>query len=104
MESEITIKKTSHAKSEIDVALDVINILLSQNRPGVLAKDAVLPLPAGSLHATYVARPRPTNKAQLESVQLTLGLKRKVNIQMKFRRTKEGRGKQTKEHFTKTFN
>ncbi|KAI7848925.1 subunit 17 of mediator complex-domain-containing protein [Circinella umbellata] len=74
---ESVVNKLFHAKSEIDVALDVINILLSQNRPGVLAKDAVLPLPAGSLHATYVARPKPTNKAQLESVQLTLGLKRK---------------------------
>ncbi|KAI9489086.1 subunit 17 of mediator complex-domain-containing protein [Zychaea mexicana] len=74
---ESVVNKLFHAKSEIDVALDVINILLSQNRPGTLSKDAVLPLPAGSLHATYVARPRPTNKAQLESAQLTLGLKRK---------------------------
>ncbi|KAI8150440.1 subunit 17 of mediator complex-domain-containing protein [Fennellomyces sp. T-0311] len=74
---ESVVNKLFHAKSEIDVALDVINILLSQNRPGVLAKDAVLPLPAGSLHATYVAKPKPTNKAQLESAQLTLGLKRK---------------------------
>ncbi|KAI9259659.1 subunit 17 of mediator complex-domain-containing protein [Phascolomyces articulosus] len=71
------VNKLFHAKSEIDVALDVINILLAQNRPGVLAKDAVLPLPAGSLHATYVAKPKPTSKAQLESAQLTLGLKRK---------------------------
>ncbi|KAI9315286.1 subunit 17 of mediator complex-domain-containing protein [Dichotomocladium elegans] len=65
--------KLFHAKSEIDVALDVINILLAQTR----SKDVVLPLQPGTLHATYVTRPKPTLKAQAESVQLTLGLKRK---------------------------
>lgn len=71
---------TSHAKSEIDVALDVINLLLAQNRPLGLSKDMVLPLPPGSLHATYVAKPKPTSKAQLEAAQLTLGLKLKVSF------------------------
>ncbi|KAI8984010.1 subunit 17 of mediator complex-domain-containing protein [Mycotypha africana] len=65
-----------HGKSEVDVALDVVNILTASNRSSSgSVKDLVLP--AGSLTATYVTKPKPTTKAQLESVQLNLGLKRK---------------------------
>lgn len=72
---ESVINKLFHAKSEIDVALDVINILAAGNRGSSAAvKDLVLP--AGSLTATYVTKPKQTTKAQLESVQLNLGLKR----------------------------
>jgi hypothetical protein len=60
------------------VALDVINILAAGNRSSATVKDLVLP--AGSLTATYVTKPKPTTKAQLESVQLNLGLKRKVTL------------------------
>lgn len=69
-------KKKRHAKSEIDVALDVINVLTAGNRHSTTAKDFVVP--PGSLAATYVTKPKPTPKAQLESLQLTLGLKRQV--------------------------
>ncbi|KAI8371699.1 subunit 17 of mediator complex-domain-containing protein [Radiomyces spectabilis] len=72
---ESVINKLFHAKSEIDVALDVINILAAGNRPTSAPKDLVLP--SESLHATYVSKPKPTTKAQLEAAQLTLGLKRK---------------------------
>ncbi|KAI9030150.1 subunit 17 of mediator complex-domain-containing protein [Phycomyces nitens] len=72
---ESVLNKLFHAKSEIDVALDVINILATQSRPGAAVKDLVLP--PGSLTATYVSKPKTTLKAQLEAVQLTLGLKRK---------------------------
>lgn len=60
------------------MALDVINILAAGNRSSATVKDLVLP--AGSLTATYVTKPKPTTKAQLESVQLNLGLKRKVTL------------------------
>ncbi|KAI8644710.1 subunit 17 of mediator complex-domain-containing protein [Parasitella parasitica] len=77
---ESVINKLFHAKSEIDVALDVINILAAGNRGSSAAvKDLVLP--AGSLTATYVTKPKPTTKSQLESVQLNLGLKRKKQKQ-----------------------
>lgn len=69
----------SHAKSEIDVALDVINILAAGNRSSTSVKDLVLP--NGSLTATYVTKPKQTTKSQLESVQLNLGLKRKKQKQ-----------------------
>lgn len=36
-------------------------------------------LPPGALHATYVSKPKLTEKAQLEQAQLTLGLKRTVS-------------------------
>ncbi|KAG0164754.1 RNA polymerase II mediator complex subunit [Apophysomyces sp. BC1034] len=68
------VNKLVHAKSEIDVALDVITILATQNKPGGAVKDLVLR--PGSLNTTYVSKPKPTAKAQLESAQLTLGLKR----------------------------
>ncbi|KAI8088072.1 subunit 17 of mediator complex-domain-containing protein [Gilbertella persicaria] len=72
---ESVINKLFHAKSEIDVALDVINILAAGNRSSAATtKDLVLPV--GSLAATYVTRPKQTTKAQLESTQLNLGLKR----------------------------
>ncbi|KAI8367103.1 subunit 17 of mediator complex-domain-containing protein [Blakeslea trispora] len=71
---ESVINKLFHAKSEIDVALDVINILAASNRASATTKDLVLP--AGSLTATYVTKPKQTMKAQLESTQLNLGLKR----------------------------
>ncbi|CEP13960.1 hypothetical protein [Parasitella parasitica] len=77
---ESVINKLFHAKSEIDVALDVINILAAGNRGSSAAvKDLVLP--AGSLTATYVTKPKQTTKSQLESVQLNLGLKRKKQKQ-----------------------
>ncbi|RCH99308.1 RNA polymerase II mediator complex subunit [Rhizopus azygosporus] len=75
---ESVINKLFHAKSEIDVALDVINILLASHHAST-AKDLVLP--AGSLSATYVTKPKPTLKAELEAVQLNLGLKRKQQRQ-----------------------
>jgi hypothetical protein len=56
--------------------LDVINILAASHHAST-AKDLVLP--AGSLSATYVTKPKSTMKAELEAVQLNLGLKRKVN-------------------------
>ncbi|PHZ17525.1 uncharacterized protein RHIMIDRAFT_232952 [Rhizopus microsporus ATCC 52813] len=74
---ESVINKLFHAKSEIDVALDVINILLASHHAST-AKDLVLP--AGSLSATYVTKPKPTLKAELEAVQLNLGLKRKASM------------------------
>ena len=61
------------------MALDVINILAAGNRSSATVKDLVLP--NGSLTATYVSKPRQTPKAQLESVQLNLGLKRKKQKQ-----------------------
>ncbi|KAI8344236.1 subunit 17 of mediator complex-domain-containing protein [Chlamydoabsidia padenii] len=101
------ISKLHFAKCEIDVALDVINILATENKPnttnaggvgGVLAGingatgglnsminnglsentggNNNLILPPGALHATYVSKPKLTEKAQLEQAQLTLGLKR----------------------------
>lgn len=77
---ESVINKLFHAKSEIDVALDVINILAAGNRGSSAAvKDLVLP--AGSLIATYVTKPKQTTKSQLESLQLNLGLKRKKQKQ-----------------------
>ncbi|KAL9558840.1 hypothetical protein MBANPS3_000702 [Mucor bainieri] len=78
---ESVINKLFHAKSEIDVALDVINILAAGNRGSSAAAVKDLVLPAGSLTATYVTRPKQTTKAQLESVQLNLGLKRKKQKQ-----------------------
>ncbi|KAG1474217.1 hypothetical protein G6F56_000486 [Rhizopus delemar] len=72
------VNKLLHAKSEIDVALDVINILAASHHAST-AKDLVLP--AGSLSATYVTKPKPTMKADLEAVQLNLGLKRKQQKQ-----------------------
>jgi hypothetical protein len=102
----------SFAKCEIDVALDVINILTTENKPntaggggtasGVLTgingatgglgsmlnnglsentggNNNNLILPPGTLHATYVSKPKLTEKAQLEQAQLTLGLKRTVS-------------------------
>ncbi|KAI7864577.1 subunit 17 of mediator complex-domain-containing protein [Spinellus fusiger] len=72
---ECVVNKLFHAKSEIDVALDVINILAAQNRLNTTTKDLVLP--TGTLTATYVSKPKATPKAQLEATQLTLGLKRK---------------------------
>ncbi|KAI8972784.1 subunit 17 of mediator complex-domain-containing protein [Pilobolus umbonatus] len=76
---ESVVNKLFHAKSEIDVALDVINILSASNRSSITSKDLVLP--PGSLNATYVTKPKATTKAQLESVQLNLGLKRKQQKQ-----------------------
>ncbi|KAI7896605.1 subunit 17 of mediator complex-domain-containing protein [Mucor mucedo] len=76
---ESVINKLSHAKSEIDVALDVINVLTAGNRHSTAAKDFVVP--PGSLAATYVTKPKPTPKAQLESLQLNLGLKRQKQKQ-----------------------
>ncbi|GAA5808183.1 hypothetical protein MFLAVUS_001568 [Mucor flavus] len=76
---ESVINKLSHAKSEIDVALDVINVLTAGNRHSTAAKDFVVP--AGSLAATYVTKPKATPKAQLESTQLALGLKRQKQKQ-----------------------
>ncbi|KAI9365228.1 subunit 17 of mediator complex-domain-containing protein [Pilaira anomala] len=76
---ESVINKLSHAKSEIDVALDVINVLTAGNRHSTTTKDFVVP--PGSLAATYVTKPKPTPKAQLESTQLTLGLKRQKQKQ-----------------------
>ncbi|CAO3639955.1 unnamed protein product [Mucor hiemalis] len=76
---ESVINKLFHAKSEIDVALDVINILAAGNRSSSSVKDLVLP--NGSLTATYVTKPKQTTKSQLESVQLNLGLKRKKQKQ-----------------------
>jgi hypothetical protein len=93
------------------VALDVINILTTENKPntaggggnasGVLTGmngatgglgsmlnnglsentggNNNLILPPGTLHATYVSKPKLTEKAQLEQAQLTLGLKRTVS-------------------------
>lgn len=62
------------------MALDIINILAAGNRSSVAStKDLVLP--NGSLNATYVTKPKPTQKAQLEHVQLNLGLKRKQQKQ-----------------------
>ncbi|KAI9283219.1 subunit 17 of mediator complex-domain-containing protein [Sporodiniella umbellata] len=75
---ESVVNKLLHAKSEIDVALDVINILAASHHAST-AKDLVLP--AGSLSATYVTKPKPTMKADLEAVQLNLGLKRKQQKQ-----------------------
>lgn len=66
----------SHAKSEIDVALDVINMLLSQRKTSS-AKDLVLP--PNTLQATYVSRPKPTAKHEAEASKLALGSKRKVS-------------------------
>ncbi|ORZ22626.1 subunit 17 of mediator complex-domain-containing protein [Absidia repens] len=109
------ISKLYFAKCEIDVALDVINILATENKSnevgtitagggdggGILTgtssiatglKSTIsggltdtnngiggnhnLVLPPGTLHATYVSKPNPIEKAQLEQAQLTLGLKR----------------------------
>jgi hypothetical protein len=58
--------------------LDIINILAAGNRStsSSNAAKANLVLPVGSLTATYVTKPKPTQKAQLELVQLNLGLKR----------------------------
>ncbi|KAI8060026.1 subunit 17 of mediator complex-domain-containing protein [Gongronella butleri] len=105
---ESVISKLYYAKCEIDVALDVINILVADNRStgsggasssgGGLINSIIagvgqvngmnvdssnagsnnnLVLPPGTLHATYVAKPRTTDKAVLEQAQLTLGAKRK---------------------------
>lgn len=60
--------------------MDVINILAASHHAST-AKDLVLP--AGSLSATYVTKPKSTMKAELEAVQLNLGLKRKVNSYLK---------------------
>ncbi|KAI7903858.1 subunit 17 of mediator complex-domain-containing protein [Cokeromyces recurvatus] len=76
---ESVINKLFHAKSEIDVALDVINILASTNHHNTTTKDLVLP--QGSLSATYVTKPKQTTKRQLENTQLNLGLKRKKQKQ-----------------------
>ncbi|CAO3596210.1 unnamed protein product [Absidia cylindrospora] len=108
------ISKLYFAKCEIDVALDVMNILSTENKRnssgmggggsgtgGILAGingaagglssilggglgsndsgadgNNNMVLPPGTLHATYVSKPKPTEKAQLEHAQLTLGLKR----------------------------
>lgn len=56
--------------------MDVINILAAGNRANTTASKENLVIPNGSLTATYVTKPKPTQKAQLESVQLNLGLKR----------------------------
>ncbi|ORX58704.1 hypothetical protein DM01DRAFT_1381378 [Hesseltinella vesiculosa] len=103
---ESVISKLYFAKCEIDVALDVINILAADNRTSTSSNTGSglinsiitgagqvhgmngdtssagpnnnnLVLPPGTLHATYVAKPRPTEKAHFEQTQLTLGLKRK---------------------------
>ncbi|KAF7728673.1 hypothetical protein EC973_005710 [Apophysomyces ossiformis] len=71
---ESVVNKLFYAKSEIDVALDVVTILATQNKLGSGSKDLVIR--PGSLNTTYVSKPKPTAKAQLESAQLTLGLKR----------------------------
>ncbi|ORZ24682.1 subunit 17 of mediator complex-domain-containing protein [Absidia repens] len=111
---ESVISKLYFAKCEIDVALDVMNILSTENKRntngmgvggsgagGILAGingaagglgsilggglgsndsgadgNNNMVLPPGTLHATYVSKPKPTEKAQLEHAQLTLGLKR----------------------------
>ncbi|KAI9482864.1 MAG: subunit 17 of mediator complex-domain-containing protein [Benjaminiella poitrasii] len=76
---ESVINKLFHAKSEIDVALDVINILAASNHHNTSTKDLVLP--QSSLSATYVTKPKPTTKRLLENTQLNLGLKRKKQKQ-----------------------
>ena len=73
----------SHAKSEIDVALDVINMLLSQRKTSS-AKDLVLP--PNTLQATYVSRPKQTAKHEAEASKLALGSKRKVSYYGKLNR------------------
>ncbi|KAI8088975.1 subunit 17 of mediator complex-domain-containing protein [Halteromyces radiatus] len=106
---ESVISKLYFAKCEIDVALDVINILATENKPNTSGHGGIpgiiggtgqggglnsmisgglvesssgiggnnnLVLPPGTLHATYVSKPKPTEKARLEQAQLTLGLKR----------------------------
>lgn len=79
---ESVVGKLNHAKSEIDVALDVINMLLSQRKTSA-AKDLVLP--PNTLQATYVSRPKQTAKHEAEASKLALGSKRKqLNDASKF--------------------
>jgi hypothetical protein len=58
------------------VALDVINMLLSQSKASA-PKDLVLP--PNTLQATYVSRPKPTAKLEVDAAKLALGSKRKVS-------------------------
>jgi len=79
---ESVVGKLNHAKSEIDVALDVINMLLSQSKASA-PKDLVLP--PNALQATYVSRPKPTLKHEVDAAKLALGSKRKqLNDASKF--------------------
>lgn len=62
----------------------VLNNLAAKNTGGIVESNAGvggntnLVLPPGTLHATYVSKPKQTEKAQLDQTQLTLGLKRTV--------------------------
>ncbi|KAH8547458.1 subunit 17 of mediator complex-domain-containing protein [Umbelopsis sp. PMI_123] len=79
---ESVVGKLNHAKSEIDVALDVINMLLSQSKSSAV-KDLVLP--PNTLQATYVSRPKHTAKHEVDASKLALGSKRKqLNDASKF--------------------
>ncbi|KAG2182051.1 hypothetical protein INT43_006977 [Umbelopsis isabellina] len=72
---ESVVGKLNHAKSEIDVALDVINIMLLSQSKATVTKDLVLP--PNALQATYVARPKSAIKHEVDATKLALGSKRK---------------------------
>jgi hypothetical protein len=73
---ESVVGKLNHAKSEIDVALDVINIMLLSQSKAAVTKDLVLP--PNALQATYVSRPKSALKHEVDASKLALGSKRKV--------------------------
>ncbi|CAM0141072.1 unnamed protein product [Umbelopsis sp. WA50703] len=72
---ESVVGKLNHAKSEIDVALDVINIMLLSQSKAAVTKDLVLP--PNALQATYVSRPKSALKHEVDASKLALGSKRK---------------------------
>ncbi|KAK9718407.1 hypothetical protein K7432_005530 [Basidiobolus ranarum] len=66
-----------HAQSEIAVALDVVHVLLSASRPAASLTPNPLPLQPNTLSYTYINKPRPTIKTQLENAKLHMGAKQK---------------------------
>ncbi|ORX96335.1 hypothetical protein K493DRAFT_314575 [Basidiobolus meristosporus CBS 931.73] len=66
-----------HAQSEIAVALDVVHVLLSATRPAASLTPNPLPLQPNTLSYTYINKPRPTVRTQLENAKLHMGAKQK---------------------------
>ncbi|OZJ05774.1 hypothetical protein BZG36_01306 [Bifiguratus adelaidae] len=69
-------ERLNNAKSEIDVTLDVVNLLISQAKASATPTDRIVLAP-GILKTSYIPHPRATLKKQTNDLILNFGLKRR---------------------------
>ncbi|KAL1916432.1 uncharacterized protein VTP21DRAFT_5623 [Calcarisporiella thermophila] len=70
------LQRLNQACNEISIALDVVNILLAQSKP-YGSSHTMGPLAPNTVNSTYIQKPKPSVRAQLEGLRLGMGGKRK---------------------------